>query len=222
MKRSGLGKAVIGFWIVAAMAIADTAGFLAATERRAAAETRETMTDISTVDVAIRTRLGTIVVRLDGDRAPVTVVNFLKYVDAHKYDGTTFYRTVRPGNSAPHRPIQVIQGGLDLPDNAPYPFGKIPLETTAKTGLRFDDGEIGIARDKDPGTGGSEFFITIGTTNRILDSDRSPDRFGYAAFGHVVRGMDVVRRIQRAPAKAQRLNPPVAILSIRRLPNEAR
>ena len=168
------------------------------------------------VDVVIRTSAGAIVVRLDAARAPITTANFLRYVDARKYDGATFYRIVRPGNQSPHRPIQVIQGGLDLPDAAPYPFGKIPLESTAKTGLHFDDGEIGIARDKDPGTGGSEFFICIGNTNRLLDADRSPDHFGYAAFGRVVRGMDVVRRIQHAPARAQRLAPPIRIMSIGR------
>lgn len=169
------------------------------------------------VDVVMKTSLGTIGIRLDQARAPLTTANFLRYVAAHKYDGIVFYRTVRPGNQALHRPIEVIQGGLDLPDAAPYPFGKIPLETTAETGLHFDDGEIGIARDKDPGTGGSEFFICIGNTNRILDSDRSPDRFGYAAFGHVISGMDVVRRIQHAPAHAQRLAPPIRILSVRRV-----
>ena len=163
------------------------------------------------------TSLGTIVVRLDAAHAPVTTANFLRYVDARKYDGIVFYRTVRPGNQSRHRPIEVIQGGLDLPDAAPYPFGKIPLESTAKTGRRFDDGEIGIARDKDPGTGGSEFFIAIGSTNRLLDADQSPDHYGYAAFGRVIRGMDVVRRIQHSPAKAQRLSPPIRILSTTRL-----
>jgi peptidyl-prolyl cis-trans isomerase A (cyclophilin A) len=170
------------------------------------------------VDVEMKTALGAIVIRLDAAHAPRTTANFLRYVDARKYDGIVFYRIVRPGNQSPHRPIQVIQGGLDLPDAAPYPFGRIPLESTARTGLHFDDGEIGIARDKDPGTGGSEFFICIGATNRLLDADRSPDRYGYAAFGRVVRGMDVVRRIQHAPARAQRLAPPIRILETRRIP----
>ena len=169
------------------------------------------------VDVAMRTTLGTIVLRLDAARAPVTVANFLRYVDTHKYAGSAFYRTVRPGNQAPHRPIQVIQGGLDLPDAAPYPFGRIPLETTLTSGLHFGDGTLGIARDKDPGTGGSEFFISIGNTNGVLDAERSPDRYGYAAFGHVIGGMDVVRRIQNAPAKGQRLHPAVRILSVYRV-----
>jgi len=169
------------------------------------------------VDVAMRTTLGTIVLRLDAARAPVTVANFLRYVDTHKYAGSAFYRTVRPGNQAPHRPIQVIQGGLDLPDAAPYPFGRIPLETTLTSGLHFGDGTLGIARDKDPGTGGSEFFISIGNTNGVLDAERSPDGYGYAAFGHVIGGMDVVRRIQNAPAKGQRLHPAVRILSVYRV-----
>lgn len=164
----------------------------------------------------MKTSLGSIVIRLDARHAPLTTANFLRYVDARRYDGIAFYRTVRPGNQAPHRPIQVIQGGLDLPDAAPYPFGAIPLETTAKTGLRFDDGEIGIARDKAPGSGGSEFFICIGDTNRILDAGRSPDGFGYAAFGNVVAGMDVVRRIQMSPASGQRLAPRIRIITTRR------
>ena len=103
------------------------------------------------VDVAMRTTLGTIVLRLDAARAPVTVANFLRYVDTHKYAGSAFYRTVRPGNQAPHRPIQVIQGGLDLPDAAPYPFGRIPLETTLTSGLHFGDGTLGSPATKTPG-----------------------------------------------------------------------
>ena len=169
------------------------------------------------VQVKMETALGTIVLRLDRVAAPVTTRNFLRYVDARKYDGIAFYRTVRPGNQSPHRPIEVIQGGLDAPDAAPYPFGRIPLEPTARTGLHFDDGTIGIARDKAPNTGGSEFFIAIGATNHILDSERSPDRYGYAAFGRVVSGMDVVRKIQRSQARGQRLTPPVRILRTSRI-----
>ena len=169
------------------------------------------------VDVAMRTTLGTIVLRLDAARAPVTVANFLRYVDTHKYAGSAFYRTVRPGNQAPHRPIQVIQGGLDLPDAAPYPFGRIPLETTLTSGLHFGDGTLGIARDKDPGTGGSEFFISIGNTNGVLDAERSPDRYGYAAFGHVTSGMDVVKKIVNQPAEEQMLTTPVRIVKVVRL-----
>jgi peptidyl-prolyl cis-trans isomerase A (cyclophilin A) len=109
--------------------------------------------------VRIVTSMGDIVVRLDPAHAPVTTKNFLRYVDAHKYDGATFYRTVRPGNQAYHRPIQVIQGGLNVENFGP--FGAIPLETTARTGLRNRAGTIAIARDKPPNTGSSEFFINM-------------------------------------------------------------
>ena len=164
--------------------------------------------------VQIQTSMGSIVVALDPVHAPVTTKNFMRYVDAHKYDGSSFYRTVRPGNQAYHRPIQVIQGGLNVEEFGPY--GAIPLETTRKTGLRNLAGTIAIARDKAPGTGSSEFFINM-VDDPVLDSDKSPDRYGYAVFGRVVEGMDVARRIQWAKANGQKLTPAIRIVRMQRV-----
>lgn len=161
--------------------------------------------------VRIETTMGNIVVQLEPARAPITTMNFLRYVDSKKYAGSTFYRIVRPGNQSPHRPIQVIQGGLNVEHFGPY--GAIPLETTRKTGLRNLAGTIAIARDKPPNTGSSEFFINM-VDDPLLDSGGSPDHYGYAVFGHVVKGMDVARRIEAAKADQQRLTPPIRIVRI--------
>jgi peptidyl-prolyl cis-trans isomerase A (cyclophilin A) len=169
---------------------------------------------LAVVLVRIETNAGNILVALDPVHAPVTTANFLRYVDAKKYDGSTFYRTVRPGNQASHRPIQVIQGGLDVEHLGPY--GAIPLETTTKTGLRNAAGTIAIARDPDPNTGSSEFFINM-VDDAILDADKSPDHYGYAVFGRVVKGMDVARRIEWSKANGQTLAPPIRIVRIMRV-----
>jgi peptidyl-prolyl cis-trans isomerase A (cyclophilin A) len=165
------------------------------------------------VDVAIATSAGTIVVRLDVAHAPLTTRNFLHYVDLGSYDGTTFYRTVRRATE-PQSKIEVIQGGLN-PQAANPMIRPIPLEPTNKTGLHNTDGAISMARTSDPNSASTEFFICIGD-NRFLDAG-GPNGPGYAAFGRVVRGADVVRRIQRAPAQGETLAPPIRIVSIKRL-----
>jgi peptidyl-prolyl cis-trans isomerase A (cyclophilin A) len=165
------------------------------------------------VDVAIATSAGTIVVRLDVARAPLTTRNFLHYVAQGSYDGTTFYRTVRRATE-PQSKIEVIQGGLN-PQTANPMIRPIPLEPTTKTGLHNTDGAISMARTSDPNSASTEFFICIGD-NRFLDAG-GPNGPGYAAFGRVVRGADVVRRIQRAPAQGETLAPPIRIVRIKRL-----
>jgi peptidyl-prolyl cis-trans isomerase A (cyclophilin A) len=164
-----------------------------------------------TVDVAIQTTQGTIAVRLDAARAPITTTNFLHYVAAKTYDNSTFYRTVSRANE-PGASIQVIQGGLHA--NAGGMLQPIPLEPTSKTGLHNTDGTIAMARTTDPNSATTEFFICVGD-DRFLDAG-GPTGAGYAAFGHVMRGMDVVRRILRAPAAGESLNPPVRIVRITR------
>ncbi len=166
-----------------------------------------------TVDVAIKTTAGTIVVRLDAARAPVTARNFLHYVDVRAYDGTSFYRTVRR-TTEPQSRIEVIQGGLNPQRDNPM-IAKIPLEPTSRTGLRNVDGTIAMARTSDPNSATTEFFIDIGD-DRFLDAG-GPLGPGYAAFGRVIRGMDVVHRIHQAPASGESLTPPVKIVSVRRL-----
>jgi peptidyl-prolyl cis-trans isomerase A (cyclophilin A) len=164
------------------------------------------------VDVAIRTSLGTILVRLDTAAAPITTKNFLHYVDAGTYNGTTFYRTVRR-SSEPQASIEVIQGGLN-PQTANPMIQPIPLEPTNKTHLHNTDGTIAMARTTDPNSGSTEFFIDIGD-DRFLDAG-GPTGAGYAAFGKVIRGMDVVRKIQQANATGESLSPPIKIISIKR------
>ncbi|HEY0392862.1 MAG TPA: peptidylprolyl isomerase [Candidatus Elarobacter sp.] len=167
----------------------------------------------ATTDVAIRTSAGTIVVRLDAARAPGTVRNFLHYVDTHAYDDTTFYRTVRRATE-PQSRIEVIQGGRN-PQTANPMIRPIPLEPTSKSGLHNVDGTIAMARSSEPNSATTEFFIDIGD-DRFLDAG-GPLGPGYAAFGKVVRGMDVVHKIHTASANGESLTPPVRILTITRV-----
>ena len=164
------------------------------------------------VKVAIQTSAGTIVVALDPAHAPVTTKNFLHYVDTHAYDGASFYRTVV---AAPPHPrfIEVIQGGLQ--DKAAG-LSPIPIEPTTKTGLHNTQGTIAMARTADPNSATSEFFIDVGD-DTVLDAQKFRDRAGYAAFGHVVRGYDVVLTIHRAHADGEAITPPVRILHVSRV-----
>ena len=165
----------------------------------------------SPVDVAIQTSLGTIVVRIDTSHAPLTAKNFLHYVDNGTYNHTTFYRTVRRATE-PQSAIEVIQGGLGGRAAA---NPTIPLEPTSRTGLHNTDGAIAMARTRDPDSANTEFFLCIGD-NRFLDAG-GPTGPGYAAFGKVIRGADIVRAIQNAPSSGETLTPPVRILKMTRL-----
>jgi peptidyl-prolyl cis-trans isomerase A (cyclophilin A) len=164
--------------------------------------------------VVIKTDKGDIAVEVDPARAPVTAANFLRYVDAKLYDGSTFHRTVTLANQPDNAVrIEVIQGGI-LPDDRSFP--PIAHETTAVTGLKHLDGTISMARDK-PGTATSSFFFCINDQPELdYGGKRNPDGQGFAAFGHVVKGMDVVRAIHSLPAEGQQLTPPVKIISVRR------
>jgi len=148
--------------------------------------------------VRLETRFGAILVELATDRAPITAANFLRYVDLGLFDRGSFYRVVRPDNDHNLARISVVQGGLDPDDHLLPP---IAHESTAETGLRNIAGVLSMARDA-PGTATSEFSISV-TDNPALDQGgrRQPDGEGFAAFGRVVHGMDVVRRINRLPAQ---------------------
>ena len=168
--------------------------------------------------VAIQTTEGTIVVALEPKRAPITTANFLRYVDAHRFDGTFFYRAARARND-PTRGL--VQGGID--HDLPKSFLPIKHEPTSKTGLRHVDGTLSMARNE-PGSAMGDFFITAGPAPGL---DAAPDYPGYAAFGHVVKGMDVVHRILVKPTwpgglsiemMGQTLRQPVRIISARRVP----
>jgi peptidyl-prolyl cis-trans isomerase A (cyclophilin A) len=148
------------------------------------------------VRVRMVTDLGPIVIELYPDKAPITVGNFLAYADQHLFDGGVFYRTVSPNNDNNPAVINVIQGGLNRDDS---PLPAIRHETTKVTGILHTDGVISMARDA-PGTATSEFFICLGD-NPALDfgGARNKDGQGFAAFGKVVEGMDVVQAIHDAP-----------------------
>jgi glycerophosphoryl diester phosphodiesterase/cyclophilin family peptidyl-prolyl cis-trans isomerase len=167
--------------------------------------------------VLIRTDKGDIEIDLDSRRAPLTVANFLRYVDAGLYEGGRFHRTVR-GDNQPEDTVRiaVIQAGLD-PAREKKAFAPIKLERTSKTGLKHRDGTISMARDG-PDTATSDFFICVGAQPELdFGGKRNKDGQGFAAFGRVVRGMTVVKKIHAAPAKAQALTPPIRILEVRRL-----
>lgn len=165
--------------------------------------------------VEIKTSAGTIVAELDARRAPVTVANFLRYVDAGLYDGGLFHRAVTLSNQPRNNvKIEVIQGG---PNPKAKEFPPIPLERTNATGLKHVDGAISMARDG-PDTATGDFFICIGDQPSLdFGGARNPDGQGFAAFGKVVSGMDVVRKIQQSPAQEQKLTPAIQILEMRRL-----
>jgi peptidyl-prolyl cis-trans isomerase A (cyclophilin A) len=175
------------------------------------------------ISVRLETELGVIVIDLAARAAPITAANFLAYVDRGLWKGASFYRTVSPANDHNPATINVIQGGLNV-DNGPLP--PIAHETTRATGLRHREGTISMARGE-PGSAASEFFICLGD-NPALDfgGARNPDGQGFAAFGQVSEGMDVVRRIHARPANAQTdeaylkgqiLEAPVRVLSVKRV-----
>lgn len=169
--------------------------------------------------VSVQTTLGTIVLEIDSAKAPSTAANFLRYVDAHSYDGGAFHRTVTMGNQPDKTvKIEVIQAGMDAKLGFKA-FGPIGLERTNKTGLKHMTGTVSMARNG-PDTGEDQFFICV-TDQPELDfgGKRNPDGQGFAAFGRVLTGMAVVTKIQQSPADGQKLTPPIRITTMVRLPN---
>jgi peptidyl-prolyl cis-trans isomerase A (cyclophilin A) len=174
------------------------------------------------VRVTMATSLGEIELELYPDKAPVTVENFLRLVDGEHLEGGTFYRVVSPENDNGSPVISVIQGGIG---DAESPFPPIAHETTAVTGLPHLDGSISMAR-AEVGTTTTEFFICIGDQPALdFGATRNDDGQGFAVFGRVIKGMDVVRAIHNSPAdsptddeyvKGQILEQPVVISEIRR------
>lgn len=166
--------------------------------------------------VALDTSAGTIVVELDA-RAPITVANFLRYVDEDRLDGTSFYRAmaIAPGAG-------LIQGGPSGVADRVLP--PIAHEPTSETGLRHTDGVVSMARFE-PGTATGDFFIIVGEGMGSLDASATGP--GFAAFGRVVEGMEAVRAILASPRSAtagegvmrgQMLEPRIEIRDARRLP----
>lgn len=164
------------------------------------------------VDVRLVTALGDIVVAVDTLAAPTTAKNFVEYVRAGHYDGGSFFRTVRRDNQ-PDSPVKidVVQAGVHpWMDN--FAREPIPLERTSETGLAHLDGAVSMARGG-PDTATSSFFICVGDQPELdFGGRRNPDGQGFAVFGQVIEGMDVVHRIHRHHAVGQALMPPVQIL----------
>jgi peptidyl-prolyl cis-trans isomerase A (cyclophilin A) len=166
----------------------------------------------ATVRVVLTTELGPVTLELEKERAPVTTGNFLRYVAAKRFDGIGFYRAVKvaPG-------FGLVQAGVRDPAKWYKP---IAHEPTSKTGLTHGDGTISMAR-AEPGTATADWFIMIGASPAMDASAADP---GFAAFGQVVEGMDIVRRIQEAPTdpnagegvmKGQMIAKPVKIVTAR-------
>lgn len=169
--------------------------------------------------IQIQTRLGDIEIELLPGQAPKTVAAFLSYVDSGLYKNTSFYRILNTENQpSDSYKAELIQGGLWKTNYKKSARLKgIPHETTQQTGILHQDGIISLAR-QEPGTATTEFFICIGDQPGFdFGGANNPDKQGYAAFGKVVKGMDVVRRIYRQPEDDQSFEPPVDIYNIVRL-----
>lgn len=164
--------------------------------------------------VVIKTAMGDITISVNVKQAPITGANFLRHVERGSYAGGTFYRVVRDGNQ-PNNDVKiaVIQGGLGDRAEEHEP---IPHESTEQTGLLHLDGVVSMAR-LEPGTATTEIFICVGPQPELdFGGRRNPDGQGFAAFGQVINGMDVVRAIHRLPAVGQYLDPGVIIRAMTR------
>jgi len=171
-----------------------------------------------TVRVTLQTSAGAIVLLLEKERAPITTTNFLRYVDQKRFDGMSFYRALK----VPYEtPLGFIQAGTQ--NDPKRVLSPIAHEPTSQTGLSHTDGAISMARWA-PGTATGDFTILVGA---IPSMDASASDPGYAVFGHVVEGMDVVHKILNSPTsptagqgvmKGQMLSPVIRILTARRTP----
>ncbi len=165
--------------------------------------------------VTIETKFGDIEIELYPDKAPKTVAAFLSFIDSGFYKNSSFYRVLSTenqpmgGNAA-----ELIQGGLYKSENRRDYLKGIPHENTRQTGLLHENGTISLARQQ-PGSGNTEFFICIGKQSCFdYGGQCNADGQGYAAFGKVVKGMDVVYKIYGAPAEDQAFEPAVPIYNI--------
>ena len=183
----------------------------------AAAEPASTAPLSDVVRIRLETEAGPILLALDHKRAPVTAANFVRYVDQRRFDGTFFYRAARTKGAAGRG---FVQGGIR--HSARKAFPPIAHEPTTTTGIRHDDGIVSMARAAPVGAMG-DFFIIVGGAMPAMDA--KGDAPGFAAFGRVEQGMDVVRRILaaptvanagRGPMRGQMIEKPVRIVSARR------
>jgi peptidyl-prolyl cis-trans isomerase A (cyclophilin A) len=198
---------------ILALALASVGGASAAAPPKAAAATAE----LPIVRVRLTTSAGVVTLAIDVRHAPKTGANFLAYVDDGRLDGTRFYRAARR-KGAPN--LGFVQGGIDT--DARRRLEPVPLEPTSKTGLRHVDGAISMARYDSPNSGTANFSLMVGASPNM---DARPGSPGYAVFGRIVGGMDVVKRILAMPTspggegamKGQMLVKPVTIIHAQRL-----
>jgi len=175
------------------------------------------------VVVVFETEFGAITMEIDSARAPITAANFLKYVDGKFYDGGVINRAVRPDNTVRHDvEIQIIQFQRDSARRREM-FSPIPLERTSVTGLKHVNGALSMARNG-PDTATSSFSIMIGDQPSLdFGGVRNADGQGFAVFGRVIAGMDVVKKIQESKTsdgpgayRTETLDPPIRIISATR------
>ena len=167
---------------------------------------------------ASRPRPGSFVVEVDPEVAPVTVANYLAHVDRKLLDGGAVYRVVTLANQAPEtrHKIEVVQWGRNRPDDKPPPLPPIVHETTQQSGLRHLDGTVSMARAQ-PGSATAEYFVCVGDQPELdFGGGRNPDGLGFAAFGRVVEGMDVIRALHARGEADQYLAQPIRVKSVRR------
>ncbi len=173
----------------------------------------------TTPHIEIQTEKGDIEIELYPLKAPKTVAAFLSYIDSGYYNNSSFYRVLNDENQPSNAPkTELIQGGIWKTKNKiSSKLPGIPHETTQQTGIMHTDGVLSLAR-QEPGTAGSEFFICIGKQPGLdYGGENIADKQGYATFGKVVKGMDIVRKIYRQREDDQYFDPPVAIYNIVRL-----
>ena len=176
--------------------------------------------------VVLTTAQGDITIELFVDKAPITAKNYLKYVDRKLYDGATFYRASKPPGQAAND-YGTVQGGLQNDPKKVLP--PIAHESTLKTGILHKDGVISMGRHA-PGTAQADWFICVGDMSYLDADPKDPANPGFAAFGHVVAGMEVVKTILGMPTdpdkgvgamKGEMLLKPVKILTVRRVAADA-
>ncbi len=178
-----------------------------------------TQTKYKEPTVKIETNFGDILVELYPEKAPKTVAAFLSYVDSGLYKGSSFYRVLKeedqPSNAFKS---QLIQGGIwQTKNKVQMSLKGVPHETTKQTSILHENGTISLARTE-PGTASSEFFICIGNQPPYnYGGAANPDGQGFAAFGKVIKGMDVVKQIHDQPDNNTSFTPPIEIMNIVRL-----
>jgi len=173
------------------------------------------------VSVGVWTSVGIFFIAVDTRRAPITAANFLKYVDGGLYNWGRFHRATRADNYTPAPParpmMNIIQGGIN-PLKRREGFPAIPLERTSVTGIKHVTGVVSMARGTAADTATSDFFVLLDDQPSLdFGGQRFEDGQGGAAFGRVVEGLDIVRKIQQQPVEGQNLSGPVTIRRVWRI-----